>query len=83
MTTIASHYQKMTIALGNANKHTYLHLVIKGQLILKANCQAVNSSKKQKKELVFTTMRHVFVHFLEESLARKKMFRDYLIFRKV
>ena len=54
MTTIASHYQKMTIALGNANKHTYLHLVIKGQLILKANCQAVNSSKKRMNEFVFT-----------------------------
>ena len=46
MTTIASHYQKMTIALGNANKHTYLHLVIKGQLISKANSQAVISFKK-------------------------------------
>ena len=56
MTTIASHYQKMTIALGNANKHTYLHLVIKGQLISKANCQAVNSSKKRRNEFVFTQM---------------------------
>ena len=38
----------------------------KGQLISKANCQAVNSSKKLMNELVFTTMRRVFVRFLEE-----------------
>ena len=37
-----------------------------GQLILKANCQAVNSSKKETNEFVFTTMRRVFVYFLEE-----------------
>ena len=74
MTTIASHYQKMTIALGNANKHTYLHLVIKGQLISKANCQAVNSSKKRMNEFVFTSMRRVFVCFLEEIEDSKKAF---------
>ena len=44
----------------------------KGQLILKANCQAEDSSKKRTNEFVFTSMRHVFVRFLEESLARKK-----------
>ena len=38
----------------------------KGQLISKANCQAVNSSKKRTNEFVFTTMRRVFVRFLEE-----------------
>ena len=32
----------------------------KGQLILKANCQAVTSSKKRMNELVFTTMKRVF-----------------------
>ena len=44
----------------------------KGQLISKANCQAEDSSKKQTNEFVFTSMRRVFVHFLEESSARKK-----------
>ena len=46
----------------------------KGQLISKANCQAEDSSKKQMNEFVFTKMRRVFVHFLEESSARKKRF---------
>ena len=50
----------------------------KGQLISKANCQAVNSSKKRTKEFVFTTMRHVFVHFLEGINDTKKTFRNYL-----
>ena len=49
-------------------------IFIKGQLISKANCQAVNSSKKRMNEFVFTTMRRVFVRFLEESSARKKCF---------
>ena len=31
------------------------------QLISKANCQAVNSSKKRTNEFVFTNMRRVFV----------------------
>ena len=48
--------------------------VSKGQLISKANCQAEDSSKKQTNEFVFTSMRRVFVHFLEESSARKKRF---------
>ena len=52
----------------------------KGQLISKANCQAEDSSKKRTNEFVFTSMRRVFVHFLEESSARKKQFRDYLTF---
>ena len=33
----------------------------KGQLILKANCQAVNSFKKRTNEFAFTIMRRVFV----------------------
>ena len=41
----------------------------KGQLISKANCQAVDSSKKRTNEFVFPTMRRVFVRFLEESTA--------------
>ena len=40
--------------------------VCKGQIISKANCQTVNSSKKRTNEFDFTTMRRVFVHFLEE-----------------
>jgi hypothetical protein len=55
-------------------------LFVKGQLISKANCQAVNSSKKQMNEFVFTTMRRVFVCFLEEIEDTKKMFRNYLTF---
>ena len=52
----------------------------KGQLISKANCQAEDSSKKRTNEFVFTSMRRVFVRFLEESSARKKTFQDYLTF---
>ena len=44
----------------------YVFKLFKGQLISKANHQAVNSSKKRTHEIVFTTMRHVFVRFLEE-----------------
>ena len=53
----------------------------KGQLISKANCQAVNSSKKQTNEFVFTTVRSVFVRFLEVIEDTKKIFRNYLTFR--
>ena len=52
----------------------------KGQLISKANCQAVNSSKKRTNEFVFTTMRGVFVRFLEEIEDTKKTFGNYLTF---
>ena len=52
----------------------------KGQLISKANCQAMNSSKKRTNEFVFTTMRRVFVRFLEEIEVTKKTFRNYLTF---
>ena len=45
--------------------------VLKGQLISKENCQAVNSSKKRIDKLVFTTMRCVFVPFLEEEKLSK------------
>ena len=53
----------------------------KGQLISKANCQAVNSSKKRTNEFVFTSMRFVFVRFLEEIEDSKKAFRNYLTFK--
>ena len=55
----------------------------KGQLISKANCQAVNSSKKRTNEFVFTTMRHVFVWFLEEIEDTNKTFQNYLTFKHV
>ena len=47
----------------------------KGQLISKADCQAVDSSKKRTNEFVFTTMRRVFVPVLEEIEDTKKTFR--------
>ena len=52
----------------------------KGQLILKANCQAGNSSKKQTNEFDFAVIRLVFVHFLEGIEDTKKTFRNYLAF---
>ena len=48
----------------------------KGQLISKANCQAVNSSKKRTNEFDFATMRLVLVRFLEEIENTKKTFRN-------
>ena len=54
----------------------------KGQLILKANCQAVNSSKKRMNEFVFSSMRRVFICFLEEIEDSKKAFWNYLTFRE-
>ena len=56
-------------------------IVHKGQLILKANCQAVNSSKTIMNEFVFTTMGHFFVHFLKEIVDTKKEFRNLLTCR--
>ena len=54
----------------------------KGQMISKANCQDVNSSKKRTNEFVFITIRRVFVRFLEEIEVTKKTFRNYLTFNK-
>ena len=48
--------------------------VSKGQLISKANCQAEDSPKKTN-DFFFTSMRRVFVRFLEESLAKKHVSR--------
>ena len=47
---------------------------LKGQLISKANCQAVNPSKKGTNKYVFTSMRRVFVRFLEKIEGSKKLF---------
>jgi len=49
-------------------------IVHKGQLILKANFQAVNSSKKRMNSFIFTTMRRVFVRLLEEIEDTKNTF---------
>ena len=57
-----------------------IELLSKGQLISKANCQAVNFSKKRTNEFVFTSMRRVFVHFSEEIQDSKKAFRNSLTF---
>ena len=60
----------------------YLGWLVKGQLISKANCQAVNSSWKQTNEFVFNSMLGVFVCFLEEIEESKKAFRNYRTFKK-
>ena len=60
-------------ALGLFTK--YNNFLAKGQLISKANCQAVNSSKKRTNEFVFTTMQRVFFRFLEEIEDTKKNFK--------
>ena len=52
----------------------------KGQSISKANCQAMSASKKRTNEFIFTTMRRVFVCFLEEIDDTKKFFWNYLTF---
>jgi len=38
---------------------------------------------KQTIEFIFTSMRRVFVHFLEEIEDSKKAFRNYLTFKKI
>ena len=56
------------------NVRAKVKLSPKEQLILKANCQVVNSSKKQTNEFVFTTMQRVFIRFFEEEEDTKKNF---------
>ena len=51
-----------------------------GQLISKANCQALNSLKKRTNEFGFTSMRRVLVCILEEIKNSKKAFRNYMTF---
>ena len=53
-----------------------INMPCKGQLISKANYQSENSSKNQTNEFVFTTMRRVFVRFLEEIEDTKKTFQN-------
>ena len=52
----------------------FLNCDNKGQLISKANYQAVNFSKKRTNEFIFTTMRHVFVHFWKKLKSTKRHF---------
>ena len=53
----------------------------KGQLVSKANCQALISSKKRMNEFIFTTMLlRVLVCFLEEIEVTKETFQNYLTF---
>ena len=56
--------------------HSVLRLDAKGQLISKKKCQAKDSSEKRTNEFVFTSMRLVFVRFLEEIDDLKKPFRN-------
>ena len=46
----------------------------KGQIISKANYGILNSYKKRMNKVVFTTMRLVFVRFLEEIEDTKEKF---------
>ena len=55
-----------------------LSLLKVSYIILKANCQALNSSKKRTNEFVFTTMRCVLVPFLEEIEDTRKTFQNCL-----
>ena len=71
----------LTFSVHVSLKSDLIEIVTKGQLILKANYQAEDSSKKRMKDFVFTSMRRLFVRFLEESSARNKRFRDYLTFK--
>ena len=53
-----------------------LELATKGQVISKRFLGSSISSKKRTNEFVFTTMRIVFVRFLEEIDDLKKPFRN-------
>jgi hypothetical protein len=68
----------ISLALSTLNKFmmTGHFVVLKGQLISKANCQVVNFSKKRMNEFIFTTMRRVVVRFSEEIEDTKKAFRN-------
>ena len=47
-----------------------------GQLISQAKCQALEVIQKRMIEFIFTTMRRVFVRFLEEIENTKNTFRN-------
>ena len=54
-------------------------IFFKGPIISKANCQALNASKKRMNEFVFTT-KYAIRLFFEEIENTKKKFRNYLTF---
>ena len=66
--------------LGIFVERKFIGSILKGQLISKANCPVVNSSKKRTNEFVFTGMRRVFVRFFRRILGQKKSFRDFKAF---
>ena len=53
------------------------HMCTNGQLILKANCQVANSSKRRT-NYYYATCFHLFLEEIEDT---KKTFRNYLTFR--
>ena len=59
----------------------FWHL-LKCQLVSKENCQVVNSSTKRNEWICFSTIRPVFVRFLEEIEDTKKTSWNYLTFSK-
>ena len=63
----------------HAKVHSHMKdifLLFKGQLISKWFLRSSISSKKRTNEFVFTTVRIVFVRFLEEIDDPKKSFRN-------
>ena len=86
LTSTSAYIQWLTFITGNLEILAWLSIFIaifyKGQLISKTNCHAMDSSKKRTNEFVFTTMRRVFVRFLEESLGLTICFRNYLTFSR-
>ena len=56
--------------------------LLKGQIISKANYQAVNSSKRTNKWIHYTSIWRVSVCFLKEIEDSKKAFPNYLTFIK-
>ena len=60
--------------------HTLGQSSCKVQLISKANCQPVNSSKKRTNRFYYYAM--CFRSFLEEIEDTKKTFRNYLTFKR-
>ena len=80
-----SHFGVMEKTMPQSCKKNNLYLdsqVSKGQLISKANFQAVNSSKRTNKWIHYTSIWRVSVCFLKEIEDSKKAFPNYLTFIK-
>ena len=58
----------------STGRKSYAHHITKGELISKANWQAMNCSKQRTSEFNFTTMQRVFVRFWEEIEDTQKKF---------